>query len=110
MSDVVVVIVFVAIGRHVHDHGVRLSGLISTSWPFIVGLAAGWGIVVARRTNGATIGAGAIVVIATTVIGMLVRVIAGQGTAVAFIIVAVGFLGLAMLGWRVASGIVRRSS
>jgi FtsH-binding integral membrane protein len=33
-------------------------------------------------------------------VGMVFRVIAGQGTAVAFVIVALAFLGLALLGWR----------
>jgi hypothetical protein len=32
---------------------------------------------------------------------MILRVLAGQGTAVAFIIVALVFLGGAMIGWRV---------
>ncbi len=37
---------------------------------------------------------------------MLARVIAGQGTAVAFIIVALAFLGLFLLGWRLAWNLV----
>jgi ABC-type Na+ efflux pump permease subunit len=31
---------------------------------------------------------------------MTLRVVSGQGTAFAFVLVALGFLGLAMLGWR----------
>jgi hypothetical protein len=31
---------------------------------------------------------------------MVLRVVSGQGTAVAFVVVAFGFLGLTMLGWR----------
>ncbi len=38
--------------------------------------------------------------LATVAVGMTLRVIAGQGTAVAFIAVALGFLGLFLLGWR----------
>jgi len=37
-------------------------------------------------------------------------VVAGQGTAVAFVLVALGFLGLFLLGWRLVprfSGLVR---
>jgi hypothetical protein len=33
---------------------------------------------------------------------MILRVVAGQGTAVAFVFVTLGFLGVAMLGWRLA--------
>jgi hypothetical protein len=36
----------------------------------------------------------------TVVAGMTLRVAAGQGTAVAFIGVALAFLGLSLLGWR----------
>ena len=32
--------------------------------------------------------------------GMVLRVVAGQGTAVAFVGVALAFLGLFLLGWR----------
>jgi hypothetical protein len=35
---------------------------------------------------------------------MVLRVVSGQGTAFAFIIVALAFLGLLMLGWRAAGG------
>ena len=38
--------------------------------------------------------------------GMIIRVLAGQGTAAAFIGVALAFLGLFVLGWRVVAGIV----
>jgi hypothetical protein len=38
--------------------------------------------------------------LATVAVGMALRVAFGQGTAVAFIIVALGFLGLFLLGWR----------
>ena len=34
------------------------------------------------------------------VLGMLLRVVSGQGTAAAFIGVALAFLGLFLLGWR----------
>jgi hypothetical protein len=33
---------------------------------------------------------------------MTLRVVAGQGTALAFIAVALAFLGLFLLGWRLA--------
>jgi len=108
-ADLVVVLVFIAIGRRVHDHGVRLSGLWSTSWPFAIGLAVGWLMVVARRREGGSLGAGLSICLATTVIGMIVRVLAGQGTAVAFIVVTLGFLGALMLGWRFLGGARPRS-
>jgi hypothetical protein len=34
---------------------------------------------------------------------MILRVVSGQGTAAAFIVVALAFLGLFLLGWRLAA-------
>jgi hypothetical protein len=34
---------------------------------------------------------------------MVLRAVSGQGTAVAFVFVALAFLGLFMLGWRVVA-------
>ena len=98
--DVVTVATFVAIGRSAHDKGLTLGGFDSTAWPFAIGLAAGW--LLAERCRGQVSSpyAGGVVVVATVVVGMALRVLSGQGTAVAFVLVAVAFLGLGMVGWR----------
>ena len=100
-------IVFVAIGRANHDHGDSLGGIVSTSWPFALGLAAAWLILARRSRGGLGLGEGAFVVVVTVAIGMVARVLAGQGTAFAFILVALAFLGLEMEGWRL---LARRAS
>ena len=69
--DVACVLVFVIIGRASHGEG--LTGVASTAWPFLAGLA-----------GGLLVSAG----------------LAGRGTAPAFIGVALAFLGLFRLGWR----------
>jgi hypothetical protein len=51
---------------------------------------------------------GAVLCFITVTIGMVLRVLAGQGTAVAFILVALCFLGAGMLGWRVLLSRFRR--
>lgn len=43
---------------------------------------------------------GVIIWIACVVVGMALRVVSGQGTAWAFILVALAFLGIELLGWR----------
>jgi len=98
--DIFVVLLFVGIGRSHHHHGNSLSGVVSTTWPFAVGLAIGWLIVLVRHQNGVSLGAGIQVWLATVALGMILRVIAGQGTAIAFIVVALAFLGALMLGLR----------
>jgi len=106
--DAIAVLVFVVIGRAVHTGGVTASGLASTIWPFAAGVVCGW-IVTAwlRRSSSALVG-GILVWIATVGIGMALRVASGQGTDLAFILVALGFLGATMLGWRVVLGAIRR--
>jgi hypothetical protein len=106
--DLVIVLLFVAIGRSVHDHGVRVGGMISTTWPFALGLGAGWILVVASRRDGTGLRDGVVVTLSTVAVGMVLRVLSGQGTAAAFIAVALGFLGAAMIGWRLAlAGLAR---
>jgi hypothetical protein len=107
-ADLAAVLVFVGIGRTVHAHGVSVAGLASTAWPFLSGLGAGWVALVARRRGGASFSAGIIVCGSTVTLGMILRVVSGQGTVFAFVLVALGFLGAAMLGWRGLVAVVRR--
>ena len=99
--DVLCVLVFVVIGRANHTQGESVAGIASTSWPFLCGLAAGWAAARAWRRPLALRPAGIGAWLGAVAVGMIVRVVAGQGTAVAFIIVALAFLGLFLLGWRV---------
>lgn len=106
--DLIIVLVFVGIGRSVHDHGVNIAGMLSTAWPFVVGLAIGWFIVIKQHHSGVGLMDGVTICLVTVLFGMLLRVVAGQGTAFAFILVALGFLGALMLGWRIVAGTLRR--
>jgi hypothetical protein len=99
--DVCCVLAFVIIGRASHTKGESLSGIASTSWPFLCGLAAGWLGSRAWRRPLALRPAGIAAWLGTVALGMILRVVSGQGTAVAFIFVALAFLGLFLLGWRV---------
>lgn len=101
--DTLIVLVFVAIGRSSHHHGLRLSGFLSTTWPFAVGLGLGWLYLTIRRRSGASLRGGVDVWLCTVIGGMVLRVLSGQGTAFAFIFVALGFLGGLMLGLRMVA-------
>jgi hypothetical protein len=105
--DLVAVLVFVVIGRAAHAHGVGIGGLVSTAWPFVAGLAVGWLVLSILRGSAGSIWSGALVCVLTVAVGMTLRVLAGQGTAVAFVVVALCFLGAAMCGWRVVARLVR---
>ena len=104
--DVGCVLVFVIIGRASHTKGEGLAGVASTAWPFLAGLAGGWlataGLAGQRawRQPYQLWPAGVAAWLGTVGLGMLFRVVSGQGTAPAFIGVALAFLGLFLLGWR----------
>jgi hypothetical protein len=103
--DVFCVLVFVIIGRASHTKGESLAGIASTAWPFLAGLAGGWLVTAglagrAWRQPSRLWPAGVGAWLGTVVLGMVFRVVSGQGTALAFIGVALAFLGLFMLGWR----------
>jgi Protein of unknown function (DUF3054) len=106
--DIAIVLVFVAIGRTAHADGVTIAGLASTAWPFLAGLGVGWLALARGRRDGMALSSGLVVWISTVVLGMVFRVVSGQGTAVAFVFVALGFLGLTMVGWRAVVGGARR--
>jgi Protein of unknown function (DUF3054) len=101
-ADLACTLLFVVIGRANHHAGESPAGLWDTFWPFAAGTVAGLAAVRFWRRPAAVRPTGVAVWLGTVVIGMILRVLAGQGTAVAFILVALAFLGLFQLGWRAA--------
>ena len=106
LADFCCVLLFVVIGRANHHAGGALTGLWDTFWPFAAGAAAGMAATRFWRRPFALVPTGVGVWLGTVAIGMALRVLAGQGTAFAFILVALAFLGLFQLGWRVVWRIV----
>jgi len=107
--DLAAVVLFVAIGRASHHHAESAGGFVSTFWPFGAGLVAAWAVdahLGAGRRFPVT--GGAVVAAVTVGVGMVLRVVAGQGTAAAFVAVALAFLGAAMVGGRLAVRVVGR--
>jgi hypothetical protein len=101
LLDVVLVVVFAAVGRASHDESGPLVGAVSTAWPFLVGTAVGWLVVrVMRRSWPLDVGPGVTVWFATVVVGMVLRRAVGSGTAVSFVVVASVVLAAFLLGWR----------
>lgn len=101
VADVACVLVFVVIGRASHTKGETLAGIADTAWPFLVGLGCGWLATRAWKRPFQLFPAGVGAWLGTVAVGMVLRVIAGQGTAAAFVFVALAFCGLFLLGWRV---------
>lgn len=103
IADAVFVLAFVIIGRANHHAGDTIAGIASTAWPFLAGLAAGEVLTRSWRRPAALVPTGVGVWLAAVAIGQVLRVVSGQGTEFAFVLVSAAFLGLFLLGWRVVA-------
>lgn len=99
--DLLVVAVFTLVGRRTHDEPLEPAGWWDTAWPFLGGLAIGWTVVLlTSRAWPTRLWHGLPVWVSTVFGGMALRDMAGQGTALPFVVVATLFLGVTLLGWR----------
>lgn len=101
--DLTSVVVFVAAGRSTHNEGNSFGHFLHTAAPFLIALGLGW--LLARAWKDATsTRTGAIVLIVTFAVGMLLRkTVYGDGTAASFMLVAAAFLTLFLIGWRIVA-------
>ena len=102
------VLVFALSGRTSHAEALDPAGLWGTAWPFLAGAAIGWLAIRAWRAPLAVWPTGVVIWVSSVLLGMLLRALTGQGTAVAFIIVATVTLGLLLVGWRAIASFVAR--
>jgi hypothetical protein len=98
--DLICLIVFAAVGRHSHHEGFDIGGVMKTAMPFLIGAAVGWKVGRGWRAPRAVTPTGVRVWISTVVVGMLLRLVTGQGVAPSFIVVASVVTALFLLGWR----------
>lgn len=104
--DVIAVLVFATVGRRTHEHGLDIAGILGTAWPFLVGMVLGWIVSRAWKRPLAPWSTGLVVWAFAWGLGMALRAGTGGGTAPAFMLVALGFLGLTLVGWRVVATLV----
>ena len=108
-ADFACVIALAVGGRNSHDAGDSGWVVLAIAWPFALaaGLAHALLASQGRRTRSVW-PEGAIVVVATYGLGMLLRVLSGRGIAPGFLVVAAVFLAVTMLGWRAVALLVTR--
>ncbi|WP_108248678.1 DUF3054 domain-containing protein [Planctomonas deserti] len=106
--DLVSVILFVLVGRVSHGEAVDAGGVLSTAWPFLVGLAIGWIASVAWRRPYGVVRPGLIVWASTVVLGVLLRFVTGVGAETSFIVVTAVVLGALLVGWRAFAMLLSR--
>jgi len=109
LLDVVLVVVFAAVGRASHAESNPLVGALATAWPFLVGTGVGWVVVrVLRGRWPVDVGPGVTVWFSTVLFGMLLRHLTGAGTAASFVVVASVVLAVFLLGWRALAAFLAR--
>ena len=107
--DVVLVLIFAAIGRASHDE--NPAGFLLTAWPFLIALLLGHllaALLPGRPRRPWSVLWGTVVWIVTVAGGMLIRVLSGDTAEVPFIIVAALVLGIFLVGWRAITALLRR--
>ena len=109
LIDILLTIVFIAIGRASHDESLAPMQVLTTAWPFLLALAIGWVVMLVRKRDHLPVGAGIFLWITTWVGGIVLRVASGDTAATAFIIVAGITLLLFLVGWRLVYWLATRN-
>jgi hypothetical protein len=103
LIDAVAIVLFVILGRSSHhENGGFIVSTLKVAAPFLIAMVVGH--LLARSWKSPTApSTGVIIWVTTLVLGMLLRRFAfDRGTALAFILVASFFIGLFVMGWRLA--------
>jgi hypothetical protein len=109
-ADLVLILVFAAIGRDAHARGDVITGAFITAWPFLAGAGVAWVVMRVWRSPYAVWPSGVGVWISAVLIGMLLRAVTGQTVVLPFVIVALISLGVFLLGFRVLLALIVRTS
>jgi hypothetical protein len=110
IADLLLILIFAAIGRDAHARGDIISGAFATAWPFLTGAAAAWLLARAWRAPLAAWPSGVGIWIGAVTVGMLLRAATGQTVVLPFVLVALITLGVFLLGYRLLAASVLRAS
>lgn len=110
IADLLLILVFAAIGRDAHARGDIISGAFATAWPFLAGAAIAWVIARAWRAPLAVWPSGVCIWIGAVLVGMLLRAVTGQTVVLPFVLVAMISLAVFLLGYRALAAWLLRVS
>ncbi len=100
-ADLVCVLVFAFAGKTSHEASASDWVVVAIVWPYALAVVlAHAGLLLRGRQTRRIWPEGGVVLAVTYALGMTLRAVSGRGIAVGFLVVAVLFLALTMLGWR----------
>lgn len=109
LVDLVLIVVFAAIGRRSHEESGAIVGVLSTAAPFLIGYTVS---ALATRLDRApmSIARGVIAWAPGIALGMVLRrLVFDRGTASSFVMVAFIATAVLLLGWRVIALLIGRA-
>lgn len=106
--DLLLVVLFAALGRRSHAEGLDFTGILGTAAPFLLALLVFSCITVVWKEPNRFWPHGVVLWIGTVALGLILRVLFGATAAVPFIIVATIVLGVFLLGRRLVSTLLMR--
>lgn len=104
--DVALVTLFAALGRSSHSREATILGLWTTVWPFLLGLSIIWVTAQLWKHPLSPVFAGLSTWLGTVLIGLATRFFLVGSVAIAFMLVAIGVLGLFLVGWRLVAQLI----
>ena len=109
--DLLLILLFVALGQGEHATERGPLALLATAAPFLLGLLLMTGVTAGHRSWSRVWPHGVVVWLGTVAVGMVLRVVLGLGGAPGpFVLVTLGVLGVLLLGRRAVSAwLVRRT-
>lgn len=98
--DVALVIAFAAWGRASHNEALDLDGITRTAAPFVGAALLYWIFSILTNRQMTKLREGVTVWATTLALGMVFRLMVGDGVQIAFVLVAAATLALFLIGWR----------
>ena len=101
MLDLVCVLVFAFAGKSSHEASTSNWVVLAIAWPYALSVVlAHAGLLLRDRSTRRPWPEGVAVLAVAYVLGMVLRVVSGRGIAGGFLVVALVFLTITLLGWR----------
>lgn len=113
--DILAIALFALLARMAHQSDempLNFNGWVSTLWPFLIGVALGWVLIILRKWDGRlVVPAGLSAWVITVLVGLGIWSLRnGAIPHWSFIMVATIMSGVLMLGWRGLAKLGRRKS